>query len=523
MTRLFITTAVGHGGKHVLPAMGPLYIAAVAKQKGCDVYYQDAYLDKPSWNQFNRKISMIKPDIIGVSCNAEDRLAAIKTAKKAKEFYPKSFVVMGGPFATMAHEEIINKLNFVDIVIRGEGEKQIVDIIDFISNRKKLKDIRGITYRGKKGKAIINDSQELIKDLNELPMPYFSLLKIREYKSYIPSDKDFDDMRSLRFVSQSRTDYPMASLIFSRGCPFDCLFCSAKAMWSRRYRIMSPQKAVDQVRYFVERNVVDFVFQDDHLLTDKTWFDEFSSGLKKISKDYNKKIRYACSARIDSIDQETAKKIYESGGRMITIGIENLSDHTLGLMKKQIKTEQIWKVLDILHENKIIVRGGVLINTPGETFDDIKDNIRLHSRLRKYLIQPGALAPLKIYPGSDLEKIARQKGVLDGFSWVDDYYNPKNHILSSSPHIPIFENKPSEKVLYFLILESLRHKDHYLSRIYLREHLKGVRKRPIRIRLKEACISIKSILVYLISGPINKIIERLFFLKKVFTEKEARV
>ena len=523
MIKFFITSAVNYKAKHNLPPVGPLYIATIAKQKGCQVFYQDAYIENINLDDFRNKLLEIKPDIIGISLHAEDRLAGIETAKIAKETIPGALIIMGGPFPTMVHQEIIRELDFVDLVVRHEGEKQIADILDSFKKEKDFSFIKGITYRGKNGEIIVNKDQDLIMDLNTLPMPDFSLLKINRYKSYIPEDSFFENMNTLRFAHQKENDRLMASLIFSRGCPFDCLFCSAKAMWQRYYRIISPKKALDQISFFTKKGVFDFVFQDDHLLADKKWFIEFSEGLKKLNQENQKSVRFACSARIDSLNEEMAKRFYQSGGRMITIGIENLNDRVLKLMNKRITSKQIWHTLEILRNNKIIVRGGILIGTPGEKLEDITDNIKKHTHLRKYIIQPGAFTSLKIYPGSPVEKIAKEEGKLDNFNWVRNYHNERNYLLSARAHIPLYENLPHEKVLIHLIVESLFYSDHYLSRILIRDHIKTIREKSLSIRLKEIYLVFKSILKYLFQKREKCFFEKLNFLRKVITIKEERV
>ena len=524
MIKFFITSSVDYKEKHKhnLPPVGPLCIATIAKQKGCQVFYQDAYLEDISLDDFKTRLLEFNPAIVGISMNAEDRLAGIDTAKAAREALPNALIIVGGPFPTMVHREIIKELDFIDLVVRHEGEKQIADIVDSLKEKKDFSCIRGITYRNKKGEVIVNKDQDLIRDLNTLPMPDFSLSKINQYKSYIPEDVFFENMNTLQFTSQKKSNRLMASLIFSRGCPYDCIFCSAKAMWQRRYRIISPEKALDQIKFFIKKGVLDFIFQDDHLLADKKWFIQFSEGLKKINRENQESVRFTCSSRIDSIDEEIAKIFYQSGGRMITLGIENLNDQVLKLMNKKITVKQIWRTLEILRNNKIIVRGGILIQTPGEKLENITDNIKKHARFRKYIIQAGTFTPLKIYPGSAVEKIARKEGKLDDFSWIRKYHNERNCLLGIHVHIPLYENLPNEKVLTHLITESLFCRDHYLSRILIRSHIKTARERNLLIRLKEIQLVISGILKYFFKKREENFFSKIIFFKKVIFEKEKR-
>ncbi len=519
--KIFLTNSFGYpGSKHVLAPTGLLYLAGILRKGGYEIKLYDTYLEKPTKEEFENEIKSFNPNIIGISCNAEDRLAGINTAKVAKNISPHSLVLLGGPFPTMCHEEIIKELDFVDIVVRHEGEETFREITDCLKEGRGFENVKGITYR-KNGEIKINEDRPLIQNLNFLVMPNFDLIDIYRCKSYLPNEEEFENLDKISFKKQSLSEKPMASLIFGRGCPFNCLFCSAEAMWGRKTRLISPENAYKQVKYFTDRGVRDFVFQDDHLFTDKKWFYEFTDRIKELGP-----IRYACSSRIDALDNKTAQLIYRSGGRMITLGIENLNNHVLSLMNKRITVEKIWEVLEILRKNKIIVRGGILINTPGESLEEIKDNIKLHKKLRQYLVQSGTFISLRIYPGSPLEKLVKEKGRLNDFSWVKSYYNENNYFLGTPPHIPTYENFPSDFLLTYLVKESIKAKDKFLVRSFIRGHfihLMDKEKRSLENKFKERLLVLKGIFQsFLEVSPKDFFFQLKFFIKAI-TQKSERV
>lgn len=519
--RIFLTNPIGYpGGKHVLVPTGMLYLAGALKESGHQVKLHDAYLERPTETEFENIIKEFKPNLIGISCNAEDRLDGINTAKIAKRVSPISLAAMGGPFPTMCHQEIIKELDFIDVVIRHEGEETLKEIADCLNQGKNFENIKGITYR-KDGAIKINETRPLIQDLNLLVMPAFDLIDIYRYKSYLPEEEEFENLDKIALKKQTFNIKPMASLIFGRGCPFDCVFCSAEAMWGRRTRIISPENAYKQVKYFTDRGIRDFVFQDDHLFTDRKWFYEFTDRIKELGH-----IRYACSSRIDALDNEIAQLIYQSGGRMITLGIENLNNHVLNLMNKRITVEKIWEVLETLRKNKIIIRGGILIDTPGESLEEIKDNIKLHHKLRKYLVQSGTFDPLRIYPGSPLEKMAIDNGQLNNFSWLKKYHDEDNYFLGAPPHIPIYKNFPSDFLLKFLIKESIKAKDRFLVRSFIRDHfvyLADKEKRSMNNKFKERSLILLGIFQSFLETSLSNFSPQLKFFLKVLTKKAERV
>jgi radical SAM superfamily enzyme YgiQ (UPF0313 family) len=371
-------------------------------------------------------------------------------------------VVVGGVFSTFCHKDIIRDVKSVDVVIRGEGDFALKELSDALEKNRGPKQIKGLTYR-EGGSIKINEPRPFIRDLNKLPMPAFDLLDIKKYPNYFQgySKYLFDAQR----IDNIRNSIP---LMFGRGCPFNCLFCSSKEMWHRIYRILDPEKAVEHIKYFYDRGVRGFEFWDDHLILFKKWFYEFSHLLKKEKME----IYFKCLARVDAVDERVSKELNKIGCMMATLGLEAGSSHLLEIMRKNITLKQSEDAVRMLYENRIASIGGYIINMPDETLSDITESLCFFKRLEdKYNKVSDLPTPVKIYPGTDLEKIAIKNRKLVNFKWTRPFYEKRNLLMSSNPNVPIYENLQTEKLLKYVAKESLRLKYDTVFRKMFANHI----------------------------------------------------
>lgn len=440
--------------RNPMPPLGITYIAGVLEQEGHLVKILDNYLERNNKGDIVKTIKDLKPSIVGITCNADDRFEAFKLSRIIKDVSSSIIVVLGGSFPSVCHKEIMEDIESVDIVVRGEGEYTLLDIANCVDKQKQFGNILGISYR-MKDKIRINKPRPFIQNLDTLPFPAFHLLKIREYPNYMDEFKE-------SFLDKTNTDVACtASLIFGRGCPYNCLFCSSKELWCRSIRMLSPENAVRQVEYFIDKGINAFAFWDDHLMLNKKWFDDFVQQIK------HKKLQFIfkCLGRVDSVSEEIAKKLREIGCRMIWLGIENGSQDILNIMNKGTTVVQIENAVKFLNESKILSMGTSLVNTPGETFENILENLRFLKKMeqgyRKLRGEPAGIIMYKpvniiIYPGTDLEKIAIEKSRLVNFKWTKNYYEKRNLLVNSSPHTPLYENVAIEKLIEYLIVGALK-------------------------------------------------------------------
>lgn len=210
----------------------------------------------------------------------------------------------------------------VDIVCIGEGEETVVELADYYIGNRDKEGIKGISFRGEDGIAVFTERRPLIKDLDTIPYPDFNDFPIRYYTG---------------------SDNPMSNPIFwslfsSRGCPFDCIFCSSHNVFGRTMRVRSAENVYREIRSLHDHfGVQVFAFQDDELLCNKKRFIEFCDILA--ASDLNPKI--SIRTRIDSIDPEVLEKAKAAGITRISFGIESWNDETLDKINKKYSVATI--------------------------------------------------------------------------------------------------------------------------------------------------------------------------------------
>ena len=193
--------------EYTAPPLGLAYLAAVLERENHEVKILDGWVQNLD-EELEKTLNNFNPDLIGLTGLTVDIKEAFVLADKIKSLKPEVLLVFGGPHASLAPVETLNEVKSIDVVIRGEGEKTIVNLMDFIDKKKTLNQIKGITFR-EEGKIKSTENEELIKDLDSLPFPARHLLPMDKYT---PSPKEHKHL-------------PGTDIITSRGCPYQCSFC----------------------------------------------------------------------------------------------------------------------------------------------------------------------------------------------------------------------------------------------------------------------------------------------------------
>ena len=243
MKVLLINPPTFQEGKPSIPPLGLAYIAGVIRQSHFHVDVIDLDLEREKFENLGSIIETIAPDILGIGALTLQVENAYTIANIVKEKLSKTLIVIGGPHPSSLPEQTLREASGnIDIVVIGEGEYTFLDIV----KGKNLEDIQGIIYQ-KKGTIYKNDPSPPISDLDQLPMPARDLLPLTKYKGWGPLKKQ-----------------PTTHLISSRGCPFDCIFCSEKSVFGNRHRKRSPERIVDEIEYLVNTyGMEELAFYDD--------------------------------------------------------------------------------------------------------------------------------------------------------------------------------------------------------------------------------------------------------------------
>jgi radical SAM superfamily enzyme YgiQ (UPF0313 family) len=342
------------------------------------------------------QISKNKYDLIGISMSVqEDVPDGIELSRKIKNVYPNIIIFVGGHFATHESTNILTHVHEIDVVIRGEGEKTTLSLIQALENGDPLCNLKGITYRDD-GKVISNTSAELIEDLDVLPSPINELYKLSGLKEDI---------------------IPISA---QRGCYGNCSFCSIVSFYGKStIRRKSPRNVVDEIEEYHNRfgkkifNFVDDNFVDQSSNSRK-WINEFCNEIKK----RNLKIKFEMILRVNDCTLDILKPLIDVGLYQVGIGVESFSENVLRRMNKKISLEDITKSIKTIRNLGITLIIYYIMFEPDMSFDDLYNN---YIFLRMY----GFFAPVYVfkyvepYSGTPLRKKLIEENRLILSNWYE--------------------------------------------------------------------------------------------------------
>ena len=379
------------------PPMGLAYIAAVLKKNGIDVKVLDAAAFP--WKKLERIIKQQNPDIVGIPCWTVERGQSFKTAQLVKKVAPQAKIIMGGHHAT-AFPEHMFKLAYADVVVIGEGELTVLELINALYNGEDLSTIKGIVYQ-KDGEAFITPPRDFITDLDSIPFPSYS-------------DFNLDDYNGLPERSE-RT----AALITSRGCPHRCTFCSASKFWKRKWRYRSAENVLDEIEgLYKDYDVKALMFFDDNFAVRKDRAIEICDGILQRGL----KISWVACTHVNQVDKELLKWMKKAGCYRLDYGVESGSPKILKNIKKGQTVEQIKEAFKLTHEVGIQPRAYLMVGNPGENKETIQETITLMKEIKPYNAPSGQL--LCVLPDTEIYELAKAQGIIS-----DDFWLTNNSLL----------------------------------------------------------------------------------------------
>jgi len=394
MKVLLINPRSSMGHARWLP-LGIGYIAAVLLKEKFDVSIIDADALSFKEEDVAKQVLEIKPDIIGISAMTPQIDRAWEIARLSKEKLPSTKIILGGVHVSILPEESINK-EFIDIVVTGEGEHTMKDLVISLRDKSNVNDVEGIVFK-QDDEIIKTPARTLIDNLDTLPYPARELFP-------------FPDRYSPGYYRK----LPCATILTSRGCPGNCTFCN-KSVFGSRFRARSAKEVVDEIAFLKESyGINEFHISDDNFSTDKKRAMQICDLI--IERKLN--MFWACSngIRIDFVDQELLNKMKEAGCYRVAFGIESGSKKILKNIRKNITLERIEEVIQMAKRAGLITVGFFMVGNFGEDEETIKESMQFIKRLNLDYAQFTIATP---YPGTDLYNQVCEKGCLFAKNWSD--------------------------------------------------------------------------------------------------------
>ncbi len=333
-----------------MPLLGPVYLGTILKNRGheVEVYNEDIY--RPDYSKLNA-------DVIGISILTSTARRGYEIAGK----FPREKVIIGGVHASLLPDEA---LQFGRQVVVGEAEEVITDVVEGLIQDKIVI-----------GKAVEN--------LDSLPHPNFSLIK--GYKSapfFLP-------------VSTSR------------GCPFDCTFCSVTKVFGRKYRFRSAQNVIAELS---SRNASQFFFCDDNFAASPK---RTRTLLELMLK--NKISSWSCQVRCDvAKNDELLSLMAKAGCAVVCVGFESVNTKTLDAYQKKQTIEDIINAIRSFHRKKIKIHGMFVLGSDDDNEKTVWDTLKFSIKQKIDTIQMSILTP---FPGTKVHQELKEQKRIFSRDW----------------------------------------------------------------------------------------------------------
>jgi radical SAM superfamily enzyme YgiQ (UPF0313 family) len=378
------------------------YLSATLKKAGHKVLVIDpnAPFHRLSEKEIKRKILEFRPHFIGVTLTITYIAKTYEYFKRLKKLpFP---LVAGGPHANCLPEEVLN--HGADIVAIGEGELTILGLAEYFLGKKGLEDIEGICFRNKDGSVHHTPPRPLIRDLDQIPFPDFSAFPISYYTG---------------------VDDPNSSSIFwavfsSRGCPYNCIFCSSHNVFGRTYRARSPENVFQELeKLYHDYGARHFAFQDDEAFINKERVIAFCN----LVKESQLNLTFSARLRMDSLDVKMLKVMKGAGFRRLAFGLESFNDESLLKMNKNHTVKELFEGFEALENAGIrTIHYNQLVGFPWETPKHLEDSLEKIAEIPKSIRYFCCTVTLIPYPKTKLYEDYHEKY---GFTewWLDPERN----------------------------------------------------------------------------------------------------
>lgn len=335
------------------PPLGLGYIASVLKQNNFSVRILDGTFKGEK--ELIDEVKSHRPKIIGIYSMYSNDLESLSIAKKVRNY--SNLLVVGGPSPT------VNPVSFLsdfDIVVLGEGENTMLEVATNSLKDNDIKDINGLAIKIG-DKVHYTKKRENIEDIDSFPFPARELFDNDAYKEY-----------HKRLFGQN-----MTSMISSRGCPFDCDFCS-RPIFENSFRVRSPVNVVDEMESIYNQGYDAIWFADDCFTIHRDRIMRICDEI--ISRELI--IKWHCLSRVDSIDSELTMRMKEAGCQRIYFGIESGDDDVLRMiMNKGFDVSTAKRAVFDTKSSNIETGGFFILGYPGESNESILNTINFATSL----------------------------------------------------------------------------------------------------------------------------------------------
>ena len=404
---------IGMDNFGAFPPLGILYVMAYLEKKAPHhkLYFKDCVAERGSHKDLINYVNVIKPDIVAMTSFTVAMIDVCMAAQNIRKIVPNAHICLGGHHPIAFPFEAASLPEFDSIVV-GEGEIVFTELVKSIEDKKPFSDILGVytnesiqKYRNTtlKDHRFLNKVKvppAYVDDIDSLPIPN------REY------------IKHLNYSSVVGVSSKLATLISSRGCPYKCTFCDVPIKTHRR---RNPKLVVDEMETCVAQGYDEIHFYDDLFnITPRRVMDICNEIIKR-----GLKIVWDYRGRVNGIDEESIKRFKQSGGRLISFGIETSTQEGLQMMRKGTKVKQNIDALKLCKKYGIVTLADFIIGLPHErSYDDVLKSIKILTH--DYRPDYAQFSILSLFPNTEVYDQAVAKGLIVDGKWNEWARDPLN-------------------------------------------------------------------------------------------------
>jgi len=292
--------------------------------------------------------------VFGISSICSNFPMALWIAREIKACRPDALVILGGTQPSSVPIDILERFEFVDMVVVGEGEITLREMAQADFDPKRFAACPGLATRVK-SKAVFGGKRPLVKNMDALPLPDYSLIDFREY-----------------LAIQGKNFLPHVEV--GRGCPFQCTFCSTASMWENDFRVKSPRRILEEMEA-LHRNhgFTQFDFIHDNFTTSRKFVAEFCDFMAEHNKD---SLRWHASSRTDCIDVQGLERMHSVGLSGLFFGIETGSERMQAIIQKNLSFERFRPILQCGNDLGVNMTTAFILGFPEENREDLDQTVQ---------------------------------------------------------------------------------------------------------------------------------------------------
>lgn len=381
-------------GDHIQPSLGLGYLATALRKENFEVLIFDANKEKADIKRLKEKIKEIDPDAVGFQVNTlnikyvKEGLLAVKTIN------PKIVTIVGGPHVSAQPERVFALFEkTLDFGFCGEAEIGLPKLLKSLNlNNLNFKDIPGLIFKKNK-RTLVND-KVFHKNIDDFGFPAWDLIKPQTYP---------EAQHGAYFEK-----FPIAPIITTRGCPFNCSFCAGKLNTGEIIRKRSVLSVLNEIKLlYKDFGIREFHIIDDNFTANRSFAKEILKGIKNLN--LNASFAVPNGVRLNSLDGEILSLMKEAGFYLISAGIESGSNRILKLMNKKLNVRQIEEKIALIRNFGLQAAGFFILGYPGETEKEISQTINFSLKLGLLRANYFIFFPL---PGTSIYQKLKKSGII---------------------------------------------------------------------------------------------------------------